>query len=74
MRIDGSIQANLLAAVASAGRWRGRPVHSDTADHWRRLIDYGRRVERQPSGEPIGELLAQLEAEMAHVTIAGSTA
>jgi len=72
MRIEGSIRANLLAAVASARRWRGRAVHKDTADHWRQLIEYGRRVECQPYGEAVGELLTELETEMAHITIARS--
>ena len=72
MQIEGSIRANLIAAVASARQWRGRAVHKDTADHWRRLIDYGRRVECQPSGEAVGELLTELETELVHVQVAGS--
>jgi len=67
MRIEGSVRSNLIAAVASARRWRGRPVHRDTVDHWRRLLDYGRLVERQPTGEVVGDLVAELETEMAHI-------
>ena len=70
MRIEGTVRANLAAAVASARRWRGRPVHKDTVEHWGRLLDYGRQVDRQPCGEPLGELVAQLETEMAHVKVA----
>lgn len=40
MRIEGSIRANLIAAVSSARRLRGRPVHGDTIAYWRRLLDY----------------------------------
>lgn len=69
MRIEGSVRSNLIAAVASARRWRGRPVHKDTVDHWRRLVDYGRLVERQPCGEAVSELVAELETEVAHVKV-----
>lgn len=65
MRIEGSVRANLMAAVASARRWRGRPVHKDTADHWRRLLDYGRQIDH--GGEAVGDLVSALETEMAHV-------
>ena len=70
MRIEGSVRANLIAAVASARRWRGRPVHKDTVDHWRRLLDYGRLVERQASGESVGDLVTELETEMVHIKVA----
>jgi hypothetical protein len=69
MRIEGSVRANLIAAVASARRWRGRPVHRDTVDHWRRLLDYGRLVERQPCGEPVADLVAELETEIVNIKV-----
>jgi hypothetical protein len=69
MRIEGSVRSNLIAAVASARRWRGRPVHRDTVDHWQRLLDYGRLVHRQPCGEAVGELVAELETELAHTKV-----
>ena len=69
MRIEGSVRANLIAAVASARRWRGRPVHKDTFDHWRRLADYGRLVERQPCGEVVSDLVAELETEIGHAKV-----
>jgi len=69
MQIEGSVRANLMAAVASARRWRGRPVHRDTVDHWRRLLDYGRLVERQPCGERVGDLVAELETEIVHIKV-----
>jgi hypothetical protein len=65
MRIEGSIRANLIAAVASARRLRGRPVHSDTIAYWRQLLDYARRAALRPEGEAFGELLAELETELA---------
>jgi hypothetical protein len=70
MRIEGSVRANLIAAVASARRWRGRPVHKDTADHWRRLLDYGRQIDRQPCGEAVGDLVRDLEIEIEHIKVA----
>lgn len=66
MRIEGSIRSNMLAAIASARRWRGRAVHKDTLEHWRRLLDYGRQVSRQQTGEQLSDVVAELEAELAH--------
>ena len=70
MQIHGSIRSNLIAAIASAKRLRGRPVHRETVDHWRRLLDYGRLVERQRSGEAVADLLNELETEMTQVNTA----
>jgi hypothetical protein len=67
MTIDGSVRSNLLAAIAGAKRWRGRPVHSDTIDYWRRLAHHSRAAASGPLGEPVGELIAELEAELAVV-------
>ncbi len=62
MRIEGSIRANLLAAIASARRLRGCPVHSDTVGHWQKLIEHARKA----GGAADGELRGELEAELAH--------
>lgn len=70
MRIEGSVRSNLIAAVGSARRWRGRAVHKDTLDHWRRLIDYGRLVDRQACGESVGDLVDELEIEIARTKVA----
>ena len=69
MRIEGSVRSNLIAAVASARRWHGRTVHKDTVDHWRKLVDYGRLVDRQPYGEAVGDLVNDVEIEVARVRI-----
>jgi len=66
MRIEGTLRANLLAAIAGARRWRGRPVHKDTMDHWRRLLDHGRVANGHPLGERVSDLVAELETELAH--------
>jgi hypothetical protein len=62
MRIEGSIRANLLAAIASARRLRGCPVHGDTVTHWRKLIEHARK----DGCEADGELRGELEAELAY--------
>ena len=39
MQICGSVHANLRAALQSARRLRGGPVHPDTVEHWTRLLE-----------------------------------
>lgn len=65
MKIEGSIRSNLISAINSARRWRGRPVHQDTISHWRGVLEHGRRAGTGPLGEPVAELVAQLESELA---------
>ena len=65
MRIEGSVRSNLLAAITSARRWRGRRVHKDTIDHWQRLLEYAKRASRYHPGEGLGDVMAELEAELA---------
>jgi hypothetical protein len=67
MRIEGSLRSNLIAAVASARRHRGSPIHADTIDHWRRLLEYGRLNSIQPLCEPVTDLVAELESELARL-------
>jgi hypothetical protein len=66
MQIEGSIRANLIAAIASARRLRGRPVHGDTIKYWRQLLDYARKVSTQPQTEVFGDLMTELETEVTH--------
>lgn len=65
MKIEGSIRSNLISAINSARRWRGRSVHQDTINHWRGVLEHGRRAESGPLGEPVGELVSELENELA---------
>jgi hypothetical protein len=60
MKIEGSIRSNLISAITSVRRWEGRPVHKDTLTYWHAVLDHGRRS----IGEPVGELVAQLETEL----------
>ena len=66
MQIEGSIRANLLAAVASARRLNGRPVHGDTIAYWRQLLDYARKVSSQPQAERFDDAMADLETALDH--------
>jgi hypothetical protein len=61
MKIEGSIRSNLISAITSVQRWEGRPVHKDTLTYWHAVLDHGRRS----IGEPVGELVAQLERDLA---------
>jgi len=64
MQIEGSIRSNLVAAISSARRHRDRLVHADTVNHWQRVADYARHVNRQPQGEALEDLLTQLDKEL----------
>lgn len=69
MKIEGSVRSNLLSAISGARRWRGRPVHKDTISHWRGVLEHGRRVGNGPLGEPVAELIVELENELASVWV-----
>jgi hypothetical protein len=60
VKIEGSIRSNLISAITSVRRWKGRPVHKDTLTYWHAVLDHGRRS----IGEPVGELVAELESEL----------
>ncbi len=67
MKLHGSIEDNLKAAVRSARRLRGHPVHADTLKHWSDLLHHARRelasgTGERPSMEP---LVVELETELA---------
>ncbi|MEO7278065.1 MAG: hypothetical protein ABIW33_08585, partial [Sphingomicrobium sp.] len=64
-KIEGSIRSNLISAITSVRRWQGRPVHRDTIAYWHAVLEQGRRVETERLGEPLGDLVAQLETELA---------
>jgi hypothetical protein len=65
VKIHGTLLNNLAAAVQSARRLRGHPVHRDTIGHWAQLVHYGRRELAGGSTEPILPLLLDLEKELA---------
>ena len=61
MKVEGSVRSNLISAITSVRRWQGRQVHKDTLTYWHAVLDHGRRS----LGEPVGELVAELEVELA---------
>jgi hypothetical protein len=65
MELHGSIANNLTSAVQSARRLRGHPVHADTLDHWRDLLNHARQELANGSTEPIQALIVELENELA---------
>ena len=67
MDLHGRIEANLAAAVRSARRLRGHPIHSDTVRHWTALLHEARRRLQDDSGrdtESLQQLVADLETEL----------
>jgi hypothetical protein len=62
--IEGTVRANLRAALTSARRWRDRPVHPDTLCFWGQLIDHARREAAGADGDCLSELIAELESRL----------
>ena len=68
MELYGTILNNLVTAVQSARRLRGRPVHDDTLGHWTELLHHAQREVAAGSSEPIQALIIELEREIADRT------
>ena len=64
MKIEGTLRANLLAAIASARRLQGRPVHEDTLQYWGELLRHARSDDPLADAS-LGELANDLEAQLA---------
>jgi hypothetical protein len=64
MEFEGTLASNLQAAIASAERLRGHPVHKDTLEFWRELLAEARAHKRlsDPNRAEIEGLVAQLQA------------
>jgi hypothetical protein len=54
MKLHGTLADNLNAAVRSAERLRGHPVHADTMNFWLELLSLARAQVR--SGREVEEL------------------
>jgi hypothetical protein len=65
MELHGTIAKNLTAAVQSARRLRGHPIHADTLGHWRDLLDHARRELAKGTAEALQALILELENELA---------
>jgi hypothetical protein len=68
MELHGTVEANLVSAIASAKRLRGHPVHQDTISHWSEILQQARRELAENEGdnrEVVMQLVAELETELA---------
>lgn len=72
MKLHGSVEDNLSAAIRSARRLRGRAIHADTLRYWSELLEHARR-ERIWTASQLsnrrGKLVLELEGEIAQRTI-----
>jgi hypothetical protein len=66
VELSGSVSDNLRAAITSARRFRGHPVHRDTLKFWQDLLAYAQTYSRRASSaEPdMPSLIAQLQEEL----------
>lgn len=68
MKLHGSTEGNLIAAVRSANRLRSHPVHVDTIEHWASLLRHARQELATCIGVaagPLARLVSELEVELA---------
>ena len=66
MELHGTVEVNLKAAVRSAQRFRGSPVHRDTLQHWSDLLNHARHEHAAGDNRRvIGGLIIDLEGELA---------
>ena len=68
MDLHGTLQQNLSAAVRSAQRLRGHPVHLDTLQYWGELIHHARRGLASgalPERQAVEQIMVLLETEIA---------
>ena len=63
MRLQGSTEGNLMAALRSSRRLRASAVHADTLQHWTDLLQHADRELAAGAGMP-SAALAQLAAEL----------
>lgn len=71
MELHGSIEANLAAAIRSARRLSGHPVHADTLSHWTDLLHQARRelgADSAIENEAMKNLVFELESELVQRT------
>ena len=65
MEFCGSIHANLRAALQSARRLKGGPVHPDTVEHWAMIVAAAKTPGEALDSYKTRELLSDLEREIA---------
>jgi hypothetical protein len=64
VKFEGTLRANLLAAIASARRLRDQPVHEDTLNYWGELLKHARTADPLADAS-LGDLANDLEAQLA---------
>lgn len=67
MPLHGKIAANLRAAIRSARRLRGHPVHRDTLQFWSDLLAYAKARKRDFIGgdrAAVEALIARLQGSL----------
>lgn len=66
MELDGTLEANLVAAIRSARRLRGHPVYADTLSYWTDLLRQARReLPTTSHADSVTQLVIDLETELA---------
>lgn len=67
MELHGTLANNLQAAVESARRHEGHPVHAETVKFWADLLQYARslKAEGREDGRAIEPLMAELDLAIA---------
>ena len=66
MELDGTLADNLRAAIASADRLSGHPVHKDTLNFWHELLAYARSRKRLRADHyaEVSVLVGELQARL----------
>lgn len=64
MELNGSIHANLRAALQSARRLKDGPVHPDTVHHWSGIVAAAQKDETAMQSFKTRELVSDLEREI----------
>jgi hypothetical protein len=67
LEIEGTLNANLEAAVASAQRLRGRNVYKETLEYWEQLLALARHSKNRLTGAEVAAaelLIAKLDFEV----------
>lgn len=68
MKLDGTVEKNVISAIRSARRFRGQPVHADTILHWQRILETAQSelgCDSSPDQQPMRQLIVELTAELA---------
>ena len=68
MKLHGSTEGNLMAALRSAKRLSDQPVHADTLRHWSDVLQHADRELASGAASPresVERLASELKSELA---------